>query len=613
MKRYSVLLYLLLPVFPMTAPEARTGFITIPATSYEIVDGMTGIPVEVSVDAFMISKTEVTQGEFHSIMNYNPSHNRGREYPVENVSWWEAIRYCNERSKREGLQPCYDLSTGECDFTRNGYRLPTDAEWSCAGKHDAGLTADTIHAYGNLGSSNSKSIPEFLKSLREKGTEKVGSFRPDSRGLYDMTGNVWEWCSDFYNPQDNVPLPLENPGGPAWGTARIIRGGSFISMVNSWSRGYRSSMEPDYKSRFTGFRLSRSIGTGGKKKGGDDSRWFEPYNRIPDGFENNRGNCTSLTEDSQGRKVQSLEQWREMREEIKGKWERLLGTITGEPPEPSVRLIRTFHEEFYTGKLMYLQVEPDFSEKIYLMMPDNPVRVPTPVVITPYYDVDTPAGKNMGGRSYRPPGVRSFAYLMARQGYIVVAVRWFGESYGEHYGEAVANLKLRHPECTGLGKWVWDARRVVDYICTLPEADRDNIGIIGHSLGGKMALYAAAMDERIRVAVSSELGIGLGFSNYDDFWYYGDFIRRIDSSTDHHELLALLAPRPFLLIGGDEYDTDESWYYINAARDIYTVYGKPQNIGYFNHRTGHTPTPEAVRLSVEWLKHFLSGEHSMEK
>ena len=591
-----------------TTLHAQTDFITIPAASYEIVYGITGITVEVTVDEFIISKTEVTQKEFTDIMKYNPSYHQGPDLPVENVNWWEAVRYCNERSKREGLQTCYNLSTGQCDFIQNGYRLPTDAEWSLAAGNDNGYNAETIHTYGNIGSPNTKNIPEFVKSLNEKGTEKAGSYLLNSHGLFDMTGNVWEWCTDYYNPVNNVPIPLKNPRGPSWGTERIIRGGSFISMVNSWSRGYRSSMKPEYKSRFTGFRVCKSTGKSEKTKKSDDEQWFEPYNRIPVGFENNRGNCSSLVTDTKGNKIRSIRQWQEKRTHVKEKWSHLLGTINCKPPEPSAQLIHTFKEEFYTGKLMYLQVEPDFSEKIYVMIPDKPVRIPTPVVITPYYDVDTPAGKNMGGRSYRPPGVRSFAYVMVQQGYIAVAVRWFGESYGEHYGEAVANLKLRHPDCTGLGKWVWDAQRVVDYIYTLPEVDHDNIGITGHSLGGKMALYAAAMDERITVAVSSELGIGLDFSNYDDFWYFGNLIRSIDSSTDHHELLALLAPRPFLLIGGDEYDTDKSWYFINAAREVYSIYEKSMNIGYFNHRTGHTPTPEAVRLSVEWLDRFLSGQ-----
>ena len=122
-------------------------------------------------------------------------------------------------------------------------------------------------------------------------------------------------------------------------------------------------------------------------------------------------------------------------------------------------------------------------------------------------------------------------------------------------------------------------------------------------------LYAAAMDERITAVVASEPAIGLGFAhnfaNYDDYWYFGDFINNRDKSTDQHELLAMIAPRPFLLIGGDEADTDKSWYYINAAREVYSLFGKPENIGYFNHHRGHAPTAESNRLSIEWLKHFL--------
>src|SRR5438093_1162503 len=254
---------------------------------------------------------------------------------------------------------------------------------------------------------------------------------------------------------------------------------------------------------------------------------------------------------------------------------------------------------------MELQVEPDFWEKIYLMIPDKPLRQPVPAVIVPYYDVDTPAGKNMGGRSFTPMSVHSFAYLMVQQGYIAVAIRWFGESYGESYDEAVANLILRHPHSTGLGKWVSDAQRLLDYLSSLPEVDHDHLGIIGHSLGAKMALYAEAMDERITAVVASEGGIGLSFSNYDDYWYFGDFIHNWDKSVDQHELLALIAPRAFLLIGGDEYDTDKSWYYINSAKLVYNLLQKPQHIGYFNHRSGHTPTPLAVERSIEWLRHFL--------
>jgi pimeloyl-ACP methyl ester carboxylesterase len=227
-------------------------------------------------------------------------------------------------------------------------------------------------------------------------------------------------------------------------------------------------------------------------------------------------------------------------------------------------------------------------------------------MIIPFYDIDTPAAADLEGRNYAPSrGVNAFAYTAAQHGYLAVAVRWFGESYGESYSEAVANLTLRHPGSTGLGKWIADARRVVDFIETLPDADTGRIGIIGHSLGGKMALYASAFEPRIRAAVSSELGIGFKFSNYEDYWYLGDKLAGVPAGTDHHELIALIAPRPFLLIGGDEYDKKESWYYINAARPIYGLSGKSENIGYFNHHTGHTPSPESISLAFDWLDHFL--------
>src|SRR5439155_1439838 len=157
------------------------------------------------------------------------------------------------------------------------------------------------------------------------------------------------------------------------------------------------------------------------------------------------------------------------------------------------------------------------------------------------------AGRNMSGREFMPIGVESFAYMAVQKGYIAVAIRWYGESYGEWYSEAVANLKLRHPQCTGLGKWVWDAHRLIDHLYTMPEVDRMRIGIIGHSLGAKMALYAAAFDDRITAVVCNEGGIGLAFSNYEDYWYFGDFIQKMDNATDQHELLGLIAPRPFLL------------------------------------------------------------------
>jgi dienelactone hydrolase len=361
-------------------------------------------------------------------------------------------------------------------------------------------------------------------------------------------------------------------------------------------------MEPEYKSRFTGFRVCRRAPGGAVgSPAHQDSRWFEPYNRPAAGYETSLGNLSSLTAGAS-----SVGEWQTRRAALAAKWLKLLGAPEIKPRSPATRLIETVSDQNYTGKLMYLEVEPDWWEKIFVMRPRAEMARPIPAVIVPFYDVDTPAGRNLCGRTFASMGVDSFAYMAVQQGYIAVAIRWFGESYGEGYSEAVANLKLRHPRCSGLGKWLWDAQRLLDYLATLPEVDAGRIGIIGHSLGAKMALYAAAFEPRISVAVANEGGIGLSFSNYEDYWYFGDSIQKVEKSTDQHELLGLIAPRPFLLIGGDQYDTAESWHYINAARQVYELYGKPLHIGYFNHHQGHTPSPESDWRAMEWLRHFLA-------
>ena len=114
------------------------------------------------------------------------------------------------------------------------------------------------------------------------------------------------------------------------------------------------------------------------------------------------------------------------RAELQAKWEKLLGPMPEPLAEPNARLLREYRDDLYTGRLMQLQVERDYWEKILVMLPHHPVRTPTPVVIVPFYDVDTPAGRNLGGRSYSPNSLSSLALEPVKEGYIAVAVRWFG-------------------------------------------------------------------------------------------------------------------------------------------------------------------------------------------
>jgi formylglycine-generating enzyme required for sulfatase activity len=580
---------------PAIFPYQQT-MVSLPAKTVQVTDRATGIPVTVRISPFAVSPREVTQREYTNVVGSNPSKHKGDELPVENLSWWDAIRYCNLRSAAEKLEPCYDLTTGRCDRTTNGYRLLTDAEWTYA----AGKFGDIADAakYAHLGPSNTKDTAPLIQYARSTSTKPAGSLLPNEHGLYDMIGNVWEWVQDFQDPSGAVPAVVD-PSGPASGIARVIRGGSYLTTTSRWRREFRSSVEPDRRSPYTGFRVCRSLPPAKEQLAGDG--WFAPYNDAPAAVAGQVGGLTSLVEN-----VRTAADWAKPRAMLQDKWTRILGTMSSPKPVPVVRHVATHYDPTHSGELMYLQVEPDYWEKIYVMLPAGADRArPLPVVIVPYYDVDTPAGKSIGGRSTTPLGTRAYGHLAVQYGMAAVAIKWFGESYGENSSEVVANLKSRHPQVTGLGKWVWDSQRLLDYIATRPELDSSRIGMIGHSLGGKMTLYATALDSRIRAAVSSEPGIGLTFSNYDDFWYLGEEVQKLEKGTDHHELLGLIAPRPFLLIGGDSADNDKSWHYINSGRRVYSLFNVPLHIGYVNHRKGHSPTPESIQLAMEWLTRFL--------
>jgi hypothetical protein len=171
------------------------------------------------------------------------------------------------------------------------------------------------------------------------------------------------------------------------------------------------------------------------------------------------------------------------------------------------------------------------------------------------------------------------------------------------YNEQVIRFHQLHPQSKGMAKMLFDARRAVDLMVNLKETDSSRIGAMGHSLGGKEALYLGAFDDRVKVIVSNEGGIGINFSNWNDSWYLGKEIQNFN--YQHHELLALCAPRPFLLIGGDFADGVKSIPYINAVAPVYKLYGKSQNLKLFNHGQGHDVTPEAEKLTYDWIIEHL--------
>ena len=187
----------------------------------------------VKIEAFLMDQHEISQEVYAKVVGKNPSRQKQPKNPVEQVTWSDAVRFCNARSTQEGLEPCYDPQTWECRFTASGYRLPTEAEWEYAcragttnrfyfGDHPEDLKANAWFD----GNSQSKPHP-------------VAHWKPNPWGLYDMTGNVWEWCNDFYGVKYYRTSPSDNPRGPKEGEKRVLRGGAWSSPADNcaaWAR-----------------------------------------------------------------------------------------------------------------------------------------------------------------------------------------------------------------------------------------------------------------------------------------------------------------------------------------------------------------------------------------
>jgi len=188
--------------------------------------------------------------------------------PMVRVSWYGSVAYCNWQSQQEGKEQCYNLSTWNCDFNKKGYRLATEAEWEYAAR--GGLSGkrfpwvDTIsHSQANYYSST-----DFVYDISPtRGyhptwndgiypyTSPVGSFAPNGYGLYDITGNVFEWCNDRYSRTYYSTSPSNNPTGPISGTYRVLRGGGWYYFAFSCRVADRDSYSPDSRYDYVGFRV----------------------------------------------------------------------------------------------------------------------------------------------------------------------------------------------------------------------------------------------------------------------------------------------------------------------------------------------------------------------
>ena len=232
---------------------------------------------KVSVSSFYIGKYEVTQKEWRDVMGSSPSYFKGDDRPVEQVSWYDVIEYCNQRSLKEGLTPCYTIDKSRKDpnntnssdnlkwsvsvnWQANGYRLPTEAEWEYAARGGNKSRGYEYSGSNDIGSVAWYDVNSYYKGQKhpDYGTHKAGTKAANELGIYDMSGNVWEWCWDWYDSGYYGKSQSSDPIGAGSGSYRVVRGGSWYDNPESLRVCIRDGNDPyDRYSNF-GVRLVRA-------------------------------------------------------------------------------------------------------------------------------------------------------------------------------------------------------------------------------------------------------------------------------------------------------------------------------------------------------------------
>lgn len=320
--------------------------------------------------------------------------------------------------------------------------------------------------------------------------------------------------------------------------------------------------------------------------------------------------------------------WLVQRELLREKWLEFLGPMPD--PRPPVKLevlstetllvanpvpadtpSTTTAYQAITRQLVSYEGEPGLWVEGYLLYPASaPPSVSAFPAIVAFHPTTNASIDEIAGVSGSDSA--KIGLKLASRGYVVFCPRCFLWQNAASLDDAVSQHRKRHPNTKGMAKMLYDAMRAVDVLETMPYVDRNRIGAIGHSLGAKEVLYLIAFDDRVRAGVASEGGIAFRCTNWNAPWYLSTAIDDEAFPLNHHQLLGMIAPRPFLVLGGESgpgaADGDRSWTLIEAALPVWRLSGKPIRLGLFNHHEGHKLSDASFEKMEEWMRCYLASD-----
>ncbi|MBM82050.1 MAG: sialidase [Planctomycetaceae bacterium] len=339
-----------------------------------------------------------------------------------------------------------------------------------------------------------------------------------------------------------------------------------------------------------------------------DVSWLQEINTAPEKVPTDFAGRIGPLLTTDGKTIRLVEEWQSRRRQLLEDWNKFLGEVAERPAKSDYEILETQKLDGFVRHRIRYENEPGQQLEAWLLKPSGkaePGSLPGIIALhqTTSQTIDEIAG--VAG-----PEMQHLAPKLAKRGFVVICPKNYLWVDTPSIPEAARRFLKRKPGVLGMSKMLYDARRATDILANIAEVDPMRLGAIGHSLGAKETLYLVAFDPRIQAAVASEGGLTFRSTNWNAPWYLGKSIDEPDFDRNHHELLALIAPRPFLILGGESgrgaADGNRSWPLISSAQGVYKLWDQPVRLGLLNHGQGHSIPEPVWEKTSQWLDTYLS-------